>query len=108
MKLDEFSYYLSELHKLLDLLVVERAVLSIVLADKVLKDTKDDKSVIVHHFNIFVVDYQKSCDKRRQKKCCSSSYLEKNNFHAGDPLLERTKHCFVHKFITVFSLVSSL
>lgn len=42
---------LSELHKLLDLLVVERAVLSIVLADKVLKDTKDDKSIVVYDFN---------------------------------------------------------
>lgn len=56
---------LSELHKLLDLLVVERAVLSIVLADKVLKDTKDDKSIIVHHFNIFVVDDHNN--KIRQK-----------------------------------------
>lgn len=41
---------LSELHELPDLLVVLRTVLSVVLADEVLEDTRGTESASVHHF----------------------------------------------------------
>lgn len=75
---------LSELHKLLDLLVVERAVLSIVLADKVLKCTKDDKSIIFHHFNMFVVDYHKqNKTKKFQQKTLFIKLFRKTTLMLG-------------------------
>lgn len=49
---------LSELHKLPDLLVVQRTVLSVVLADEVLEETHNTESATVHQFKVQVCQTQ--------------------------------------------------
>lgn len=55
---------LSELHKLLDLLVVQRTVLSVVLADEVLKDTQCKISYCAS-FQTFAVHFLQFRNKTR-------------------------------------------